>query len=252
MKKTFHSYYFLYSLIFCINFSLHAVKLSAETKAVLKSALETGDNSTINTLYTSIMTGDTSTFSSIITNTPQYLEQIAAHYVHQTSIVITIDNNATLRDLAMFDYLTDTMVITTVQQYLDTHHAKPFMPNFKLLECYKALLSLQLYADSTTTDDNEIQLTKDEISKAILTIIFYLNTYALNQLLDTLATQEESIKTPLHTSLLRLSIVLAKLETVKTLQAHIPENTIIKPTLKDMLTTAHHYFQTLYCKDSEQ
>lgn len=252
MKKVFRSYYFLYVLVFCINFSLHAITLSTETKVVLKTALETGDNSTINALYTSIMTGNTSTFSSIITNTPQYLEQMAGSYTHPTPIVITIDNNATLRDLAMFDYLTDDMVITTVQQYLDAHRAKPFIPNFKLLECYKALLSVQLYADSTPTDANEIQLTKDEISKALLAIIFYLNTYALNQLLDTLATQEESIKTPLHTSLLRLSIVLAKLETVKTLQAHIPENTIIKPTLKDMLTTAHHYFQTLYCKDSEQ
>jgi hypothetical protein len=249
MKKTFKSYYLFYILVACINLSLHAVTLSAETKAVLKTALETGDITTIDALYTSIMTGDTSTFSSITTNTPQYLEQLAANYVHPTTIVTLIDNNATLRDLAMFDYFTDDMAITTVQQYFETHNTKPFMPSFRLLECYKALLSLQLYADSITTDNNENQLSKDEISKAILAIIFYSNTYGFNELLKTLTTEEESIKNLFHTPLLRLSVALKKPEIVTISQTHIPTNTIIKPTLKDILTTAHHYFQALYCKE---
>ena len=104
MKK-----YCIYIFLVCVTFSSNTIELSSATKNILKEALKVSDPVTIDALYTSIIKGNTPQFASLTTNAQHYFEQLGSAYVHPTSIAITIDNNATIRDLAMFDYLTESV-----------------------------------------------------------------------------------------------------------------------------------------------
>lgn len=234
--------------MFIAGFS-HAIELSPETKSMLKHALEVGDRNTIDTLYTSIMTGNTPQFASLITHVSDYFEQLASRYIDPTSIAVIIDNNATIRDLAMFDYLSDETVIGTIEHFLNTHKQKPFLPNMQLVECYKGLMSLQLI-DTAHPATEEESFTQEDLRKAILAIVYYSNIYALRNLLTTEIIDDRNTLVSLYQSLLRISAVLQKKDIIQELITHTPNNTVIKTTLKDVLTTGHTFFQKLYCKNT--
>lgn len=117
--------------------------LTPELRQAVKVALENSYDTGVENLYTSIVNGNTPTFASLINNTSDYLKKLGQSYSHPNQIVISIDNQETLRNLCVFDYLPDQMVIDIMQDYITKHKSKPFIDNFTLIECYKAVVFLQ-------------------------------------------------------------------------------------------------------------